>query len=110
MRALMMLRDSLEERKKRIEQRRWEAAAPPGSLLAGNSAVIGAMNVIQQRHVVVTGPGGFSSEDEVCADCGTHWKPTAKVESDELRAEIRRLRTEIDSAVDLLGELGRTSP
>jgi len=109
MRALMMLRDSLEERKKRIEQRRREAAAPPGSLLAGNSAVIGAMNVIQQ-HVIVTGPGGVSSEDEVCADCGTHWKPTAKVESDELRAEIRRLRTEIDSAVDLLGELGRTSP
>ena len=49
--------------------------------------------------------GPISIDGEICANCGTFWKPDAKVEADSAMEEIRKLRLELESAVDLLGRV-----
>jgi hypothetical protein len=44
-------------------------------------------------------------DGEICARCGTFWKPNAQGEADSLKDEIRKLRLEVESAVDLLGRV-----
>lgn len=47
----------------------------------------------------------FGIDGEICAGCGTFWKPDARREGSEMREQIRELRLELESAVDILGRV-----
>lgn len=48
-----------------------------------------------------------SIDAEICSRCGTFWKTDAAQEAEAALTEIRALRTELESAVDLLGRVAR---
>lgn len=54
-------------------------------------------------HVSASGP--VQIDGEICARCGTFWKPDARQEAIGVEEEIRNLRLETESAVDLLGRV-----
>jgi len=53
----------------------------------------------------MSGGQSIAIDGEICAKCGTFWKPDAAKEAATLHAQIIKLRLELESAVDLLGRL-----
>ena len=100
MRALEVLRDSLYKRKLEIERRRREQREQ-----RCNGLVVRDPAALWETGTEIRGAGAAAIDGEICADCGTFWKPNAKVKSAEMREEIRKLRLEVDSAIDILGDL-----
>ena len=70
-----------------------------------NGLVVRDPAALWETGTEIRGAGAAAIDGEICADCGTFWKPNAKVKSAEMREEIRKLRLEVDSAIDILGDL-----
>lgn len=75
--------------------------APDSPISAGSGLTMVGRSVT--GHAGVGNP--LTIDGEVCARCGTFWKPDARQEALGMEEEIRNLRLEVESAVDLLGRV-----
>lgn len=127
--ALMDVRDELRQRKR--ERPKPQPKVPPIAAgkglrlsggktvnLGGGPGVVGSQLPVGQSGIPIgmddAGGGPARSRHKIaaiqidalmCARCGTFWKPNARDEARQLEEEIKKLRLELYSAVDLLGRV-----
>lgn len=122
--ALERVRDALRRRKAELPPpRKIPPIAAGGGLTvlgsrtlnvggSGPGASVGTGNAVNKSYVdgVITGDAKTDAvpiDAEICSRCGTFWKTDAAQEAEAALTEIRELRAELESAVDLLGRVAR---